>query len=90
METIHILCLLITDLCMCTSSHMSPIWLPVNSCLTSAQRVRAFWKRGPPPTFMVDRLFDFFNAFNIVIREHMFCEMHAKVARSVKLGGMLL
>ena len=35
-------------------------------------------------------LLDFSNAFNRVIREHMFCEIHAKVARSVKLGGMLL
>jgi len=35
-------------------------------------------------------LLDFSNAFNGVIREHMFCEIHAKVARSVELGGMLL
>ena len=30
-------------------------------------------------------LLDFFNAFSTVIRLHMFCEIHAKVARSVKL-----
>ena len=39
---------------------------------------------------MVDPLLDFSNAFNTVIREHMFCEVRAKVVRSVKLGRMLL
>ena len=39
---------------------------------------------------MVDPSVRFSNAFNRVIREHMFCEICAKVARSVKLGAMLL